>query len=144
MLNGNVMYMTPQRIGELNGIWAIFLKITISLFPVLVATGIAGTVYQVRFNARVDAFMNVGDRFTKEMAAAAHEAIRQEIRAEIRLLEKADEHNRIALQNATPEADRRLRAIETSLMAIQSDIVQMRISLAQFRLQDPQKESDRK
>lgn len=124
------------KLGELNGPWAFLMKITLSVVPIICVTGIAGVTYQLRFNAKVEAFMSIGDRYTQKMASDDLNIIRSDFEKEIRLLEKADEANRIALQNATPEADRRLKSIEASLGAIQTDIVAMRISLAQIRMND--------
>jgi len=58
--------------------------------------------------------------------------------------EKVIDTLRIAMQQATPEADRRLKSIEQTLAAIQADIISMRISLAQMRIATTNPTKDQK
>lgn len=123
-----------QRIGELNGGWAAWFKIQIALVPALTMSLIAGGVYQVTHNAKVDAYMTRGEIYTPKQAVEDHVALRSELTPRFESMEKSIDALRLAMQQATPEADRRLRLIEQTLSAIQSDIVSMRISLAQIRI----------
>lgn len=123
-----------QRIGELNGPWAAWFKIQIALVPMLFMSLIAGGIFQITHNTKVDAFMERKETYTPTQAIQDHVALRTEFDGRYDALQKSVDALRIAMQQATPEADRRLKLMEQTLTAIQADIVSMRISLAQIRM----------
>jgi hypothetical protein len=123
-----------QRIGELNGPWAAWFKIQIALVPMLFMAMLGGGVFQITHNTRVDEFMQRKETYTPTQAIQDHVALRTEFDARYTALQESIDALRIAMQQATPEADRRLKLMEQTLTAIQADIVSMRISLAQIRI----------
>lgn len=129
-----ILSSRQQKIGELNGGWAVWFKIQLALVPMLTMSLIGGGVFQIIHNTRVDTFMQRTDFYTHSQSLQDHISLRAEFMARQDSLEKTVDAMRLALQVATPEADRRLKLIEQSLTSIQSDVVSMRISLAQIRL----------
>lgn len=123
-----------QRIGELNGPWAAWFKIQIALVPMLFMSLLGGGIFQIIHNAKVDAFMERKETYTPRQALEDHVLLRSEFASRHEALEKAIEALRLSLTQATPEADRRLKLMEQTLVLIQADIVSMRISLAQIRM----------
>jgi len=136
--------MQEKRIGELNGPWAAWFKIQIALVPLLFMSMIGGGIYQIAHNAKVDGFMDRKETYTSRQALEDHVVLRNEFFLRQEAFEKVIDTLRIAMQQATPEADRRLKSIEQTLAAIQADIISMRISLAQMRIATTNPTKDQK
>jgi hypothetical protein len=121
-------------IGELNGPWAAWFKVQIALVPMLAMAILGGGIYQIAHNTKVDTFMDKREFYTPKNAIEDHVTLRYEFEQRFVNMELSVDALRLTMQRATPEADRRLSLMEQTLASIQTDIVSMRITLAQIRL----------
>jgi hypothetical protein len=97
-----------KQIGDLNGLWALLLKLLLATYPVV----LAWTVWVTSETFKNQAFRSAGDRFTLPMAADLEKRINEkfatlppqdwrnkinDIAADVRTLQAAVQNNALAL-----------------------------------------------
>lgn len=114
-----------KRIGELNGPWAIGLKIMLATYPIMFASLLGWGTWVTKELIVLGEFRNRGDRFTKTDAVE----MRREIDAQFSQLPPKDWKDRyIAMERQLLDNRDMLVRLQSSVDGLKSDFGELRMA----------------